>query len=83
MTSLTNLEIANCELRIADSPTTTIRNPKSEIRNARRAGQSTLEYAVFTAVVSAALVAMTLYVRRSIQANLKVLEDQINAQEAG
>ncbi len=43
--------------------------------------QSTLEYAVFTAVVSAALVAMTLYVRRSIQANLKVLEDQINAQD--
>ena len=46
-------------------------------------GQSTLEYAVFTAVVSAALIAMTLYVRRSIQANLKVLEDQINAQDAG
>ncbi len=46
-------------------------------------GQSTLEYAVFIAVVSAALVAMTLYVRRSIQANLRVLEDQINAQDAG
>ena len=43
-------------------------------------GQSILEYAVFIAVVSAALVAMNLYVRRSIQANLKVLEDQINAE---
>ena len=42
-------------------------------------GQSTLEYAVFIAVVVAALVAMQLYVRRSIQANLKQLENQLNA----
>lgn len=43
-------------------------------------GQSTLEYAVFIAVVTAALIGMNLYVRRSIQANLKTLEDQINAE---
>lgn len=43
-------------------------------------GQSSLDYAVFIAVVAAALVAMQLYVRRSIQANLKTLEDQINAE---
>ena len=43
-------------------------------------GQSTVEYAVFVAVVAAAFLAMQLYVRRSIQANLKVLEDQINAE---
>lgn len=43
-------------------------------------GQSTLEYAVFVAVVTAALIGMQLYVRRSIQANLKTLEDQINAE---
>lgn len=46
----------------------------------RSGGQSTLEYAVFTAVVSAAVAAMALYVRRAIQANLKVLEDQINVE---
>ena len=46
----------------------------------RRTGQSTLEYAVFIAVVAAALTTMSLYVRRSIQANLKAVEDQINAE---
>ena len=46
----------------------------------RRTGQSTLEYALFIAVVAAALVSMTLYVRRSIQANLKLLERQVNAE---
>ena len=43
-------------------------------------GQSTLEYAMFTAVVAAALATMQVYVRRSIQANLKAVEDQINAE---
>lgn len=46
----------------------------------RRGGQSTLEYAVFTAVVASALVAMSLYVRRAIQANLKAVQDQVNAE---
>lgn len=45
-----------------------------------RKAQATLEYAVFIGVVAAALIAMQVYLRRSIQANLKVLEDQINAQ---
>jgi len=44
------------------------------------AGQSTLEYGVFVAVVAAALVVMQLYVQRSIQANLKAVEEQINAE---
>ena len=43
-------------------------------------GQATLEYAVFIAVVAAALGAMTLYVRRAIQANLKMLEERVNAE---
>ena len=43
-------------------------------------GQSTLEYAVFVAVVAAALSTMAIYVRRAIQANLKAVEDQINAE---
>ena len=43
-------------------------------------GQSSLEYAVFTGVVAAALVAMNVYVRRAIQANLKQVEDHINAE---
>ena len=79
-TEVERLRIANCELRIGS-----IRNPKSEIQNSvypqwRRRGQSALDYAVFIAVVAAALVAMQVYVRRSIQANLKVMEDQINAE---
>ena len=41
-----------------------------------------MEYAIFIAVAAAALITMNDYVRRSIQANLKVLEDNINA-EAG
>lgn len=52
--------------------------PRSHTR-----GQAALDYAVFIAVVAAALIAMQVYVRRSIQANLKVLEDQINADVAG
>lgn len=43
-------------------------------------GQSTLEYAVFTAVVAAALVAMQVYLRRAIQANLRGVENQINTE---
>ena len=39
-----------------------------------RDGQSSLEYALFVAVISAAVLAMALYVRRSIQANLNVME---------
>ena len=43
-------------------------------------GQSILEYAMIIAVVAAALTAMSVYVQRSIQANLKTVEDQINVQ---
>jgi len=42
--------------------------------------QSIMEYAVLIGVVSAALIAMSLYVRRAIQANLKTVENQINAE---
>ncbi len=49
-------------------------------RTSRSNGQSTIEYSLFTAGVVAALVAMNVYVRRSIQANLKVLEAQVNAE---
>ena len=37
-----------------------------------------MEYAMFTAVFVAALVAMAVYIRRSMQANLKTVEDQVN-----
>jgi hypothetical protein len=43
-------------------------------------GQSILEYAAIIAVVVAALSAMNLYLQRSVQANLKLMEDKINAQ---
>jgi len=47
-----------------------------------RRGQSTLEYAVLIAVVAAALVAMHTYVRRAIQANVKNVEEELNAATA-
>jgi hypothetical protein len=45
-----------------------------------RKGQSILEYALIVSVVVAALTAMSIYVQRSAQANLKMIENQINAQ---
>ncbi|MDD5196833.1 MAG: hypothetical protein WC937_02740 [Candidatus Omnitrophota bacterium] len=49
---------------------------------ARNNGQSILEYALIISVVVAALAAMSIYVQRSAQANLKVIEDQINAESS-
>ena len=40
-------------------------------------GQSILEYVTLVAVVSTALTLMYVYVQRSVQANLKVIEEQI------
>jgi len=45
-----------------------------------RQGQSILEYVLIIAVVVAALTAMSVYVQRSIQANLRMIEKQINAE---
>ncbi|UCB56776.1 MAG: class III signal peptide-containing protein [Candidatus Omnitrophota bacterium] len=42
--------------------------------------QTTLEYAILIAVVAAACAAMTTYVQRAVRANLKVIEEQINAE---
>jgi len=44
----------------------------------KKIAQSFIEYAVLIAVVAAAFVAMNLYMQRSVQANFKLLEDQIN-----
>jgi len=43
-----------------------------------RKAQSILEYALIISVVVAAIGAMSLYVQRSIQANLKLIEEHIN-----
>ena len=45
-----------------------------------RRAQSTLEYSILIAIVAAAIVAMHTYVQRSVQANLKMVEEQINAE---
>ena len=45
-----------------------------------RQGQSTLEYAVLIALVAAAVITMGTYVRRAVQANLKMVEEQINVE---
>ncbi len=47
-------------------------------RTFNRQGQNILEYALIIAVVVAALGAMNIYVQRSIQANLKLIEEHIN-----
>jgi hypothetical protein len=44
----------------------------------QRRGQSAMEYAMFISVLAAALVTMSTYIRRSIQANLKTMEDSVN-----
>ena len=45
---------------------------------AKRLSQSIVEYIMLISVVAAALVAMSVYVQRAAQANLKLVEDQIN-----
>lgn len=43
-------------------------------------GQSTIEYALLIAIVAAVFMAMHLYAQRAVQANFKVIEDQINVE---
>ena len=45
-----------------------------------RKAQSFLEYAIILSVVASALVVMSLYVRRSVQAQLKLIEKQVNVE---
>lgn len=45
-------------------------------------GQSILEYAMVISVVVLALMAMNVYVQRSVQANLKMLEERVNVEPA-
>ena len=45
-----------------------------------RKAQSTIEYALLVAVVAAAFLAMHLYAQRAVQANFKLIEEQINAE---
>ena len=53
-------------------------NSKLKTQNSKLKGQSTLEYAVLIAVVAGAIAAMHTYVQRGVQANLKIIEQQIN-----
>lgn len=48
--------------------------------NRARRGQSVLEYAAFVSVVAAAVAGMSLYIRRSIQANIKGIEERLNSE---
>mgnify|MGYP001591779018 FL=1 len=45
----------------------------------KKKAQSTLEYAVLIAAVAAAFIAMRTYVQRGVQANLKMIENNVNA----
>jgi len=61
---------------------TALRVILSEQKRSRRMrkAQSTIEYALLIAIVAAAFLAMNLYVQRAVQANFKLIEDQINAE---
>ena len=45
----------------------------------RNKAQSIIEYALLIAIVAAAFMAMNMYMQRSVQANLNMVEEQINA----
>ena len=47
------------------------------------AGQSVLEYAILLAIVSAAFITMTVYVRRAIQGQLYQIEEKTTAKIKG
>jgi len=48
------------------------------LKKSLRRGQSMLEYSVLISIVVVALLAMSLYVRRSIYANLLMIQKQTN-----
>ncbi len=48
------------------------------MRVINKIGQSTLEFSLLIAIVAAAIGAMGLYVQRSVRANVKIMENQIN-----
>jgi hypothetical protein len=45
-----------------------------------RRAQSIIEYAILIAVITSALTLMSLYVRRSVQAQLRLIEKQVNVE---
>lgn len=45
----------------------------------RKKAQSTIEYALLIAIVAAAFIAMQVYMQRAVQANFKLVEEQVNA----
>jgi Flp pilus assembly pilin Flp len=46
----------------------------------KRTGQSVLEYTIIIAVVAAAILAMSQYIKRAVYANLKIIQDQVNVE---
>jgi Flp pilus assembly pilin Flp len=46
----------------------------------KKSAQSIIEYTILIAIVAAAFVAMRAYVTRAVRANLKIVEEQINAE---
>ena len=56
--------------------------PESKFKRRKlrgKRGQNALEYTMIIAAAAMALTAMSLYVQRAMQANLKSMEDQVNA----
>ena len=45
----------------------------------RRCGQSVLEYSILVAIIAAAFIAMSMYVRRAVQGRIYAFDDQITA----
>ncbi len=49
------------------------------MRVINREGQSIIEYALLISIVAAAIAAMSLYVQRAVQANVKAIESKVSA----
>ncbi len=55
----------------------TLKNLQAEFKCGNKA-QSTIEYALLIAIVAAAFIAMQVYMQRAVQANFKLVEEQVN-----
>lgn len=67
--------------QLADSKQQTVDGRRLTTHGSR--AQSTLEYAVLTAAIMAALSAMLVYARRAVEANLFEVERQMNTEAVG
>lgn len=71
---------SNLVQRVQEFRSLGVINSKTPKLSKLKKGQTILEYAIFVSVIVAALMTMAVYVKRSIQANLKQVEERVNAE---